>query len=204
MLFYSRRVSRISRYFRYVFLTIALFLTIDVLLSVQITKPSPNVRSSANTLKNVRSIYIASTQWNSANLLQDHWIPSLLQVVKSLHSANIRLYVSIYENGSWDSTRSLLQQLKRDLDALGIQNTVTLDERSHEYIIAQNESTFGFLRTAYGTEMRRIPYLATVRNEALKPLRGLTEAGEKFDRLIYINDVIFSVCFLVCFTRFVI
>ncbi len=27
-------------------------------------------------------------------------------------------------------------------------------------------------------------------NEALKPLRGLTEAGEKFDRLVYINDVI--------------
>ncbi len=66
---YSRRVSRISRYVRYVFLTAALFLKIDFLLSVQTTKPSPSVRGSANTLEDVRSIYIASTQWKSANLL---------------------------------------------------------------------------------------------------------------------------------------
>ncbi len=127
---YPRRVSRISHYVRYVFLTVALFLTIDLLLSVQTTKPSPSVRGSANALKDVRSIYIASMQWNYANLLQAHWIPSLFQVVESIQAAFIRLYVSIYENGSWDPTTSLFQQLKRDLDALGIENTVSVHHRS--------------------------------------------------------------------------
>ncbi|KAL8782092.1 MAG: hypothetical protein Q9213_005703 [Squamulea squamosa] len=141
---------------------------------------------------NTRSIYIASTQWNSGNLLQDHWIPNLLQVVKDLKAANIEVYVSIYENGSWDTTKTILDQLRQTLGTLGIPNRITLDDKSHEYIIAHNESSDGWLRTAYGSEMRRIPYLASVRNQALRPLQEMTTAGQSFDRLLFINDVIFS------------
>ena len=49
--------------------------------------------------------------------------------------------------------------------------------------------------TAYGKEMRRIPYPASVWNEALKPLSTLGESGAKFDKILYINDVVFSVSF---------
>ena len=129
-------------------------------------------------------------------MLHNHWIPSLLQVVQELKAANIEVFVSIYENGSWDSTKSSLEQLRQTLRSLSIANRIVLDDKSHEYIIAHNESSYGWLRTAYGTEMRRIPYLADVRNEALKPLHEMTTAGEKFDKLVFINDVIFSVIFL--------
>lgn len=198
MLFFSRRNSR---RIRYSLLAFALLLAFDLLFSSQRTKPSFQRISSARDLKDLQSVYIASTQWNSGSLLQEHWIPNLLQVVKDLQAANIRVHVSIYENGSWDSTKSLLQQLRQDLDVLGVQNTIMLDEKSHESIIAHNSSFAGYIQTAYGPEMRRIPYLANVRNEALKPLHGLIDGGETFDRLLYINDVIFSVCHLLHPTR---
>lgn len=130
-------------------------------------------------------------------MLQDHWIPTLLQVVKELKAADISVFVSIYENGSWDDTKSILQQLRLTLEALDVQYEIVVDDTSHEQIIAdarsRNASDSGWLRTAYGREMRRISYLAGVRNEALKPLARLNGDGVRFDRILYINDVIFSV-----------
>ncbi|CAO1596819.1 hypothetical protein XANCAGTX0491_000649 [Xanthoria calcicola] len=189
MAFALRRRSRVARF---LLLAVATYLSLDLLFRAQWTHPKLQTTLSASDLKDIRSVYIASTQWNSGNLLQDHWIPSLLQIVKDLKAANIEVFVSIYENGSWDSTKSTLDQLRQTLGNLGIANRITLDDKSHEYIIALNESNSGWLRTAYGTEMRRIPYLANVRNEALKPLHEMTVAGERFDKLIFVNDVIFS------------
>ncbi|KAL8704718.1 MAG: hypothetical protein Q9201_002142 [Fulgogasparrea decipioides] len=188
MLFVTRRRFKI---FRHVLIAISFFLVLD-LLCIQRTYPTLQTTTHAKDLKGVSNIYIASTQWNSGPLLQEHWVPNLLQVVKDLKAANVRVYISIYENGSWDSTKTTLSQLRQSLDSIGIQNRIILDDKSHEYIIAHNDSATGWLQTAHGSEMRRIPYLASVRNEALKPLKDLTEAGEKFDRLLFINDVIFS------------
>lgn len=185
-----RRRFRVTRYLLF---AIALYVLLDLFLRAQWTYPVLQTTTSARDLIELRSVYIASSQWNSANLLQNHWIPSLLQVVKELKAANIKVFVSIYENGSWDSTKSTLEQLRQTFENLGIANRIVLDEKSHEYIITHNESSYGWLRTAYGTEMRRIPYLANVRNEVLKPLHEMTKAGQKFDKLVFINDVLFSV-----------
>ncbi|KAL8838792.1 MAG: hypothetical protein Q9176_004865 [Flavoplaca citrina] len=184
-----RRRLRVTRFLLF---AIALYVSLDLIFQAQWTYPALQTTTNAKDLKGLRSVYIASTQWNSASLLQDHWIPGLLQVVQELKAANIEVFVSIYENGSWDSTKSSLEQLRQTLRSLSIANRIVLDDKSHEYIIAHNESSYGWLRTAYGTEMRRIPYLADVRNEALKPLHEMTIAGEKFDKLVFINDVIFS------------
>ncbi|KAI4199659.1 MAG: hypothetical protein LQ350_004450 [Teloschistes chrysophthalmus] len=154
----------------------------------------PTFRSTdVQSLKGVKSVYIASTQWNSGTLLEDHWIPSLLQLAKDLKAANISVFISIYENGSWDDTNSLLLKLKSTLEDSHIHHQITIDDASHEQIIAQNTSSSGWLKTSYGREMRRIPYLANVRNQALNPLAPLAESGVMFDKIVYINDVVFSV-----------
>ncbi|KAI4237821.1 MAG: hypothetical protein L6R40_005846 [Gallowayella cf. fulva] len=189
MVFVSRRKIRLLRY---LLLAVTIFLLLDFFSCVRRTYPTLRTTSSVRDLKNTKSVYIASTQWNSGQLLQEHWIPNLVQVVKDLKSANIKVFISIYENGSWDSTKPTLEELRRTLDALGIQNRITLDDKSHKDIIGHNETASGWLRTAHGIEMRRIPYLANVRNEALKPLHDLTASGERFDKLIFLNDVIFS------------
>lgn len=196
MITFARRRTRTIRFIIYTAFTI---LFLDFILSLQLSYPQlDQIQTlSAKELAGVKSVYIASTQWNSGTLLQDHWIPSLLRVVKELKAAGISVFVSIYENGSWDDTKSVLQQLRQTFKDLDVQHEIVIDNTSHEQIIAnaksQNVSDPGWLRTAYGREMRRISYLAGVRNEALKPLARLNEDGVRFDRMLYINDVIFSV-----------
>ncbi|KAL8712055.1 MAG: hypothetical protein Q9225_007020 [Loekoesia sp. 1 TL-2023] len=184
-----RRRPRIIRYSLFAVVVIQL---LDFFSSFQSSYPSLNTTSAAQNLENTRSVYIASSLWNSGSLLQDHWIPSLLQIVADLKAANISVFISIYENGSWDSTKSVLQRLKLTLEENSIHNQIIIDDTSHEETIRRNASSAGWLRTAYGSEMRRIPYLADVRNEALKPLSTLTKSGVKFDKIVYINDVVFK------------
>ena len=177
-------------------LTISAILFLDFLVSYQPSYHLPKPITSAHELTNVRSVYIASAQWNSGKLLEAQWIPSLLQLVNELKVANISVFVSIYENGSWDSTKTLLTQLRQTLKDSDVRHQITVDDTSHEQIIvkAQKDPTSeGWLQTAYGKELRRISYLAGVRNEALRPLSTLNKSGVRFDKILYINDVVFSV-----------
>ncbi len=43
-----------------------------------------------------------------------------------------------------------------------------------------------------GWEVRRIPHLADLRNRAMRPLREMAP-GRMFDRVLWINDVVFTV-----------
>lgn len=190
MFLIPRRRLRLIRYPLFAVLVIQL---LDFLWSYQSSYPPLHPTLDAQKITNTRSVYIASSLWNSGALLQDNWIPSLLQVAGDLRVANISVFISIYENGSWDSTKSILQQLKQTLEDQGIQHEIIIDESSHKRIIGENSSSAGWLFTAYGREMRRIPYLATVRNAALKPLTSLTSSGVTFDKLVFINDVVFQV-----------
>ena len=187
---------RRSRFLRSVCLTIFAVLFLDFLFSRQPSYHLAKQVTSAQELTKVQSVYIASAQWNSGKLLEAQWIPSLLQLVNELKAANISVFVSIYENGSWDSTKTLLTQLRQTLEDSDVRHQITIDDTSHEQIIvkAQNDPTSeGWLQTAYGKELRRISYLAGVRNEALRPLATLNKSGVRFDKILYINDVVFSV-----------
>ncbi|KAL8810987.1 MAG: hypothetical protein Q9200_002149 [Gallowayella weberi] len=187
MYFFSRRRPRIIRYIAFF---IAIIPLLDLFRSFRLSYPPLHLISRATDLKTTQSVFIASSLWNTGTLLQDYWIPNLLRLADELREANITIFVSIYENGSWDSTKSVLQQLKGTLEGKGISHEIVTDDTTHKEIIAQNVST-GWLKTAYGREMRRIPYLASVRNQALKPLPALTDSGVMFDKLVYINDVVF-------------
>lgn len=144
----------------------------------------------------ISSVYIASIQYNSEDVLQAHWVPNLLKLVKELQAVNIAIYVSIYENHSLDGTKAVLSELARTLKNLNVDHTIDLDTETRATVIEKSiASQSGWLNTLYGKEMRRIVYLAGVRNRALKPLRTLRKAGVKFDKLLFLNDVIYSVRF---------
>lgn len=181
------------RILRYALFAVTVLPLLDYFWTYQSSYPSLHLTSDARNLKTTRSVYIASSLWNAGPLLQDHWIPSLLQVADDLKAADISVFIAIYENGSWDTTKSILERLRQTLDSRGIRHEIVIDDTSHEQIIRNNSSVAGWLETAYGRELRRIPYLASVRNEALKPLAALTTSGVKFDKLIFLNDVVFQV-----------
>lgn len=202
----SRRILKWAKLFAGAFLLIFVLDFLRHLLLLQ-RSPQPIVQGKVITAedlksRHVNSIYIASVQYNSDVILKAHWIPSLLQLVKELQEVDLTVYVSIYESGSEDGTKDTLSKLKASLNTLSINNTVYLDNETHAAAIVKAlspTSTSGWLRTRYGKELRRIFYLADIRNRALEPLRALNQAGVRFDKILYLNDVVYSVCcFLKC------
>ena len=78
-------------------------------------------------------------------------------------------YISIYESGSTDATRALLDAFAVDLRVLSIPHTITL---------------WGKERDA---DQHRIAFLADMRNEALAPL---FDNSTSWDEIVFLNDVI--------------
>ena len=152
---------------------------------------------------NTEKIFIASLPWNNEIIFRTHMINQIRDLVHVLGTQNI--YISIYENGSYDGTKDALRDLHRELEELGVRSRVILDETSHEDIVKARPTTptegwikmeksgfeeFQINRGDYA--LRRIHYLAQLRNRVLQPLWQLAEKGEKFDKIIFLNDVVFS------------
>jgi hypothetical protein len=139
---------------------------------------------------------------NCAPLLSQFWIPSLLSTIDKLGPRNV--YVSILENGSVDGSRDILLELKNTLKEKGVEYTIRSEEDFRDGVkfldtgllhrILGDEGTGdNWIRTDKGWFPRRIRYLAELRNMVLEPLK---QASIPFDKILFINDVIFSVLLL--------
>lgn len=138
-------------------------------------------------------IFIASIHWNNEAILRSHWNRAVLRLVDHFGAHNV--YISILESGSWDDSKGALRWLDGELGRLGVQRTIILDETTHADEIAATPGSSGWIDTARGKkELRRIPYLSRLRNRSLEPLDKLAEEGIRFDRVLFLNDVVFNVC----------
>lgn len=122
-------------------------------------------------------IFITALHWNNEAILP-HWHREVLKLVELL--GRQRVYVNILETGSWDSTKSLLSALDAELGGMGVARNVTLGESTHgEFVARRPEGQEGWVRTGRGREeLRRIPFLAGLRNWGLSELRRLSEEVE--------------------------
>ena len=185
-----RRTKR-SRVFRVIFLVLFLLCTIDLisLLSSslrQLPPPRPELP------RKKERIYIASIHWNNEAVLRSKWNEAVVNTVQILGPENS--YVSVYESGSWDDSKGALRVLNATLETLGVQRSIKLDESTHQDEIAQVPGPAGWIDTPRGKkELRRIPYLSKLRNISLKPLADLASQGIKFDKILFLNDVVFTV-----------
>lgn len=135
-------------------------------------------------------IYIASLHWNDEKILRDYWSDSVLALAKAIGRDNV--YVSIYESGSWDKTKDVLRDLDKSLGDIGVKRNITFSNITHAEEISQMPKS-GWVYTVDGKkEMRRIPYLSRIRNLSLEPLETLAMQGQHFDKVLFLNDVIFS------------
>ena len=76
--------------------------------------------------------------------------------------------MSIVEGGSWDNSGEILRDLDRRLGELGVGRVVKTGGRSHKEEM-ERPIGVGWVDTRRGgKELRRVPYLAGVRNEVLK------------------------------------
>lgn len=132
-------------------------------------------------------------------MLRLYWSSALLRLIEHLGPQNV--YVSILESGSQEDTKGALRDLERSLTEMGVENQISLGmgvmEQYEETlnVPGPEEDRTGWIFTGRGEkgwEIRRIPYLAKLRNEVLEPMLNM-EHRRRFDRVLWINDVVFTV-----------
>ena len=132
--------------------------------------------------------FVAVNFFNSADVLSG-FVPELKRLLEALGPQ--RCYVSIWENGSSDGTKGILRALKRDLDAMGVGNSVNTSEASMVDLCVEaglgecSEETFknGVRHTVAST---RIQMMALFRNKPLVPLyKHLGENGAGMVQELY-------------------
>jgi len=124
--------------------------------------------------------------------LRSHWNNAVVELARTLGPENV--FISVYESGSWDDSKGALRELDSRLERLGVPRNITLSETTHLDEISRHPDGRGWIKTPRGRmELRRIPYLARLRNLTLRPLEELLEQGKTFDRILFLNDVVFTV-----------
>ncbi|OLY78431.1 Alpha-1,3-mannosyltransferase CMT1 [Smittium mucronatum] len=83
------------------------------------------------------------------------------------------VYLSIYENGSKDNSKALLRDFSKVLELFDIKHKIVLENDPRP------------------KEFHRIQYLAKVRNLALVPLEEQRRNGQVYDKIIFLNDILF-------------
>ena len=155
--------------------------------------PSVVTETSASP-SNQEKVFIASIHWNNEKILRSYWVPAILELVAHLGQKNV--YVSVQESGSWDDSKGALRELDGELAKAGVRRRIILDDTTHADEIGKTPTEDGWIQTSRSAakELRRVPYLAKLRNLVLEPLEELAVKGERFDRVLFVNDVVFTVC----------
>lgn len=124
-------------------------------------------------------IFIAASIFDpGGHLAQGAWGKNLLGLIDLLGPANV--FLSIYENDAGPIAKRSLEKLGKDITS------------EHQLIFEDQLDLNGLPRIQLpdGTKrIKRIAYLAEVRNRALRPLNS---SNIKFDKLLYLNDVFFD------------
>ena len=181
---------QLRRHFRMQNVITALFLWIVV--SILTIRDRPSVVDDEPLSADIQKVFISALHWNNEPILRSHWNAAVVELVKSLGPANV--FISIHESGSWDDTKGALRELDFQLGVLGVSRMIILDNTTHADEISSGPSGEGWIKTPRGrAELRRIPYLARLRNLTLRPLQKLYDRGWIFDRILFRGDVVFTV-----------
>lgn len=137
-------------------------------------------------------VYIASMHFNNGDVLRHHWNDAVTRLVEVLGPANV--FVSIFESGSWDDSKEVLGHLEAALARRGVPHLVETSNTTHRDEMAGERKGEGWIDTPRNRrELRRIPYLARLRNRTIKDLVDLHGKGVTFDKVLFLNDVVFTV-----------
>jgi Cryptococcal mannosyltransferase 1 len=192
--FIQRSLYFRRRYIRQILAFGLAFLFLDLVFTLHRSQPASKPINPTHT--NKEQIYIASLHWNRASLIREHWAPAVLDLVRYFGKDNI--YVSIVEGGSWDDAKGALTELDLELEKLGVERTIELRNETHTDVVNRPPEQTGWIDSPRGRkDLRRIPYLASLRNRAMEKLGELAarkDRKRRFDKVLWLNDVIFDVC----------
>ncbi|KAL3428527.1 hypothetical protein PVAG01_02036 [Phlyctema vagabunda] len=127
---------------------------------------------------NNEKVFIAATLYDKNGVLVGgNWGTAIRELVNLLGPENVHL--SVYENNADEMAKKSLERLQKDLAC----NVSLVTEELPPGAVPSVVVPSGERRT------KRIAFLAEVRNRALRPLR---DSEIRFDKLLYVNDVIFN------------
>ncbi|KAH6896398.1 cryptococcal mannosyltransferase 1-domain-containing protein [Coprinopsis sp. MPI-PUGE-AT-0042] len=140
-------------------------------------------------------VFIAANHYDSEHILESHWIPAVLALIQILGRENV--FVSIAASRSSDNTLSVLWYFDQLLGQMGVERKIKLEEETHDKWVTRRPEMgdTGWVVTPVGNhKWRRIPFLASVRNQVLGPLDDpqVVNATRGFDKLLFLNDIIFT------------
>ncbi len=146
------------------------------ILRSRILQSSESGRANTNKQK----VFIAASIYDKGgSLVNGLWGNALLDLINLLGSENV--FLSIYENDSGPEGHAALEAYKLKVHC---PHSLVFDEHIPLSYIPHVTLPDGSRR------VKRIAYLAEVRNRALRPL--VEPSANKFDRLLYLNDIIFD------------
>lgn len=124
-------------------------------------------------------VFIASSIYDhNGDLVRGAWGQNILELIHLLGPSNV--FLSIYGNGAVPAAEVALNGLGQKTTC---QHEITFEEQLDPNEVPHIQLPDGTTRT------KRIAYLAEVRNRALRPLAASTI---KYDKLLYLNDVVFD------------
>ncbi|KAF2477591.1 uncharacterized protein BDR25DRAFT_249664 [Lindgomyces ingoldianus] len=138
-----------------------------------------SLRSTFPGRANVRNekVFIAASIYETNGALTSgEWGRSVLELVDLLGPKNV--YLSLYENDPDPVSQDALVEFQRQVTCNSTINREKFDMSTMPRVILPSGET----------RIKRITFLAEVRNRALRPLE---ESPVAFDRLLFINDVNF-------------
>ncbi|KAF7589481.1 hypothetical protein BBP40_004235 [Aspergillus hancockii] len=136
-------------------------------------------------------IFITGIHWNNEKILRESWIPAVVELANAIGRDNV--FVSIQESGSYDDSKGALRLLEKQLAEIDIPRRVVLDETTHLDEITKPPAKTGWIEAPNGQiELRRIPYLARLRNLVMQPLYERKNEGIIYDKILFLNDVVFT------------
>lgn len=192
------QLRRLRRQRRRLLVLLVVVLLLDALLLLRDRPRTMRVTADEHG-KEKPSVFVVSVHRNTAKVLPE-WSAAALALVDYL--GHDKVYFSALESGSQDTTKAELTALKAALDTRGVANTVELGmdvyqqleemwtrpdpdgPRQEGWIWNEEDQLY---------DLRRITYLAKERNRAMQPLVDLERMGTKFDKILWINDVVFDV-----------
>lgn len=122
-----------------------------------------------------KTVFFAANLFDNANILAD-WVEQLLHVVSAFRLRS-GIFVSLFENGSVDLTKGFLASLDIGLTLMGVPHHIELDHSP--FVDFEKE------------RINRIDKLQKIRNTAMRPLYEHLEKGKTYDRVFFLNDVLF-------------
>ena len=197
---YLRRRLRRSSLSRFL-IAFTLFLIVDALLTIgSLRSPDRSASYAQRSLDTNHTVFIASIHRDSAPRLHSTWSDAVVRLTSHLGPANV--YVSAVEAYSADATKVQLLQFQKQLNDAEVGNSVVLgpsifqleDQASEQPMPRERRPGWIWNPETEREALRSIPLLATVRNQAMQPLRELEKEGRTFDKVLWIeDDVVFEV-----------